>query len=698
LWDIEFEVSVFPPVNDYLLDCRFGVGTGYILTSSTTFIVSSGVVTNEGLKYKVTDITLDFTKLYILSRFNEVDKLLANLVSLKMTNKSTGKTYQSNFSSRDDGILSLYNLDDESDVVLMQQYLSPAVPLVENYSVVSLEDSKGMSVSKALGKNLFDKDNLTLNYRLDHTNGHIVANTNGYVSDYMFLEEITIDVFTLMTNYSFFRLCYFDVDKKYISGTQTTNPTTKPSNACYARISNNEASQPKDDVMVNVGTSALPYEPYLGYTHDQEGLIPVSQGISMPAMSNGRLATYVNGVNPIADSVGRLKLNKAFCDSDGTLNPDGLYFKADPPSNLDRIHDITGILYDLTTHQPIVKPVESQVANENNQFFVKKEWKATNQEVFPIRMKAGLMDFSITNTPNLKWYFPDGSTSTLERPGVTLAEDGIVYAVGDWNSSSEIRNNDTDANYVGELIDIPWNLTFLANFYNCTLLTGDISALSNLTNYAKFYNCILLTGNISALSNLTNYAKFYNCTLLTGDISALSNLAYLASFGNCTLLTGDISALSNLTNYASFYNCTLLTGDISALSNLTSLASFYNCTLLTGNISALSNLTSYANFNNCILLTGNISALSNLTSLASFQNCTLLTGILNPHSTLKYLILSNTGLSTNDCDQTIINLNNNTIITDGTLNISGLTRSSLSDSAIANLIAIGWNVTDATVE
>ena len=137
-------------------------------------------------------------------------------------------------------------------------------------------------------------------------------------------------------------------------------------------------------------------------------------------------------------------------------------------------------------------------------------------------------------------------------------------------------------------------------------------------------------------------------------------------------------------------------GDLGDFPLLTRFASFNNCTNLTGDIYNLGNLTRFASFDNCTNLTGDIYNLGNLTYFASFVNCTNLTGILDPNPSLKYLYLNNTGMSVNDVDQTVINLDNNTNVT-GTLNISGLQRSSVSDNAINSLITKGWSVTDATV-
>lgn len=208
--------------------------------------------------------------------------------------------------------------------------------------------------------------------------------------------------------------------------------------------------------------------------------------------------------------------------------------------------------------------------------------------LLPIRMDAGLMDFSITGADNLKWYFPDGTTSTSTQPAKTLTEPGVVYAVcDDWSKGTiEVIDNNTDPKYVGNTSDLEY-LTYLANFGNCTNLTGDISSLSNLAYYANFYGCSNLTGDILNLSNLTNYANFYGC----------SNLM----------------------------------------------------------------------------------------------------GVLNPKPTLNHIDLRVTGLSISDVDQSIINLNDVTTVTDGTLRLTGLQRSSASTGAINSLVAKGWTVSDATV-
>ncbi|NCC69462.1 MAG: DUF2179 domain-containing protein [Clostridia bacterium] len=96
-------------------------------------------------------------------------------------------------------------------------------------------------------------------------------------------------------------------------------------------------------------------------------------------------------------------------------------------------------------------------------------------EVFPIHVTAGLMDFSAKNLTGRKWYFADGTTSTAERPAKTLSASETVYLTGDFSNSStlEVNDNGTDARYTGDLSDLP-ALTYYLNLYNCPNITGDL--------------------------------------------------------------------------------------------------------------------------------------------------------------------------------------------------------------------------------
>jgi len=119
-----------------------------------------------------------------------------------------------------------------------------------------------------VGKNLFDKDTITNNYYYD-TNGNYVSVNETYLSN--FIEANANNSYTLQTSQatSTKRVNYFDSNKTWLS--QTTANTadytfTTPNNTKYIRISFNQAVN-KDNIMLNKGTTALPYTPYQSQTY-----------------------------------------------------------------------------------------------------------------------------------------------------------------------------------------------------------------------------------------------------------------------------------------------------------------------------------------------------------------------------------------------------------------------------------------------
>ena len=159
-----------------------------------------------------------------------------------------------------------------------------------------------------------------------------------------------------------------------------------------------------------------------------------------------------------------------------------------------------------------------------------------------------------------------------------------------------------------------------------------------------------------------------------GDLSALSNLSYQLSLVNCSNITGDLSALSNLSYQLNLGNCPKITGDLSALSNLSYYLSLYNCPKITGDLSALSNLSYYLNLGNCSNVTGSLSSSCKAT----------------------YINLTNIGCSSAELDTTIANLVTANRL-NGTLILTGLTRTAASSADVATLESRGWTVTDATI-
>ena len=204
------------------------------------------------------------------------------------------------------------------------------------------------------------------------------------------------------------------------------------------------------------------------------------------------------------------------------------------------------------------------------------------EEYFRIEMLAGLMDFSIANADNVKWYFPDGTTSTADKPAKTLASDGIVYLTcSDFSKSNiEIKDNGTDAKYVGDTSDFP-NFIYYASFYS-TSVTGDVADIK-ATNTAIFYNTAV-TGDVADIK-ATYYANFYN-TAVTGDLGGLHpitnylNLSSTTVYGAYTQVTGtsvpsttDLSDTSmtatDMDNTLSAYAATTKNGGSFSATNMT---------------------------------------------------------------------------------------------------------------------------------
>ncbi len=164
----------------------------------------------------------------------------------------------------------------------------------------------------------------------------------------------------------------------------------------------------------------------------------------------------------------------------------------------------------------------------------------------PVRMKAGLMDFGLTNNDAVLWVFPDGSTSTAAKPAVTLSSAGIVKCYTNFGKSNlELRDNNTNANYIGNLKDLQGKLTYYLDLFNCSLITGSLADLQGkLTYYLSLSNCPLITGSLADLQGKLTYSlDLSSCSLITG--------VYTPSGGGTpttTILTGTGLSTSDIDN------------------------------------------------------------------------------------------------------------------------------------------------------
>ena len=161
----------------------------------------------------------------------------------------------------------------------------------------------------------------------------------------------------------------------------------------------------------------------------------------------------------------------------------------------------------------------------------------------------------------------------------------------------------------------------------------------------------------------------------------------------------DLSDLSGkITNTLSLNNCKSITGDLSDLGGkITGTLSLYNCKSITGDLSDLGGkITYYLSLYGCSNITGDLSDLGGkITNTLSLSGCTNITGVYSGRSYPKTINLSNTGLSASDMDSTLINFANSSVA-NGTFTANNMTRTSVSDDAVAALTGRGWKVTGLT--
>lgn len=104
-------------------------------------------------------------------------------------------------------------------------------------------------------KNLFNKENVTIGYYVNYTNGQLMANENYVASEYIDIEGKTKITRTKAT-----QLAFSDKNKTYISGNNSNKTLAVPSNAKYVIV-----SVPKTDLdiyQVEEGDIETSYQPF----------------------------------------------------------------------------------------------------------------------------------------------------------------------------------------------------------------------------------------------------------------------------------------------------------------------------------------------------------------------------------------------------------------------------------------------------
>ena len=126
------------------------------------------------------------------------------------------------------------------------------------------------------GKNLFDKNGLTYRngYYLNDNGVEQSQSSIGYTSNILVKPNTQYTIQgTLESNDGYLRIYYFDSSQNWISRTSGITVSsipytfTTPNNCGYVAIQYQKASLNKDDVMLESGNTASPYEPYQSQTY-----------------------------------------------------------------------------------------------------------------------------------------------------------------------------------------------------------------------------------------------------------------------------------------------------------------------------------------------------------------------------------------------------------------------------------------------
>lgn len=112
---------------------------------------------------------------------------------------------------------------------------------------------------RSVGKNLFDKSMASLNMIRNENTGVATVFSGNFLSNQIKVKPST--TYRITGGVPNRRVCFFDIDKVFISGLIENVIFTTPSNAYYLDISTNMSVI--DDVMLELGTVSTTYEPYV---------------------------------------------------------------------------------------------------------------------------------------------------------------------------------------------------------------------------------------------------------------------------------------------------------------------------------------------------------------------------------------------------------------------------------------------------
>ena len=197
--------------------------------------------------------------------------------------------------------------------------------------------------------------------------------------------------------------------------------------------------------------------------------------------------------------------------------------------------------------------------------------------------------------------------------------------------------------------------------------TGAFNATAKGNNIIWEYNGERIQGGTCTFNIPNDYS-----TIRIAFDEALEKL----EIKNNNALKADLSDLGGkITYYLSLQNCTKITGDLADLGG---------------------KITYYLSLSNCTNITGDLADLGGkITNTLSLSNCPNISGVYSGIAYHTIINLSYTGVSAEEMDQNLINLNEN-MNKKGTFTADGMKRTAASDDAVAGLTAKGWTITGLT--
>lgn len=227
-----------------------------------------------------------------------------------------------------------YELMISNTATTYEPYQSASYPInLGNIELCKIGDYQD-KIAKSSGKNLFDKDTVE-EKNIDITTGAITDNNYWRLSDYISVIPSTNYMSSMInhtSNQIYVKVVYYDNTKTFISGVSSYFINnryygfTTPNNAKYIRFAYlviiSDIPQNIDNIMINEGTTALPYEPYgkVWYLNKQIGKVVLdgTQNITLASGTPRRFnATYTTlGINNVKSGSTALETqnNYRMCD------------------------------------------------------------------------------------------------------------------------------------------------------------------------------------------------------------------------------------------------------------------------------------------------------------------------------------------------------------------------------------------------